>query len=117
MVIRTKGSEQNLVNTCIHYLNLKGCFVWRNNSGVTRASYTTKAGITKNRIWRSGIRGASDIIGVSKDGRFIAVECKIGKNTVNPNQAEFLREVASRGGIAVIVYSIDDLIGKLTGIL
>lgn len=102
-------SEQRLVNEIKSYLNGQGHFVWRNNSGVTRSSYTNKAGIRRDRAWRSGVRGASDVIGLSKDGRFIAIECKVGYNKPTDSQSEFLREVSERGGIAAVVYSLDEL--------
>lgn len=103
-------SEQQLVNECKSYLNSKGCFVWRNNSGVTRSSYINARGVRSDRMWRSGVRGASDIIGVFTDGRFIAIECKVGYNKPTPHQTLFLDEVKSRGGIAGVVKSLDDLI-------
>lgn len=98
-------SEQQLVNECKSYLNSRGCFVWRNNSGVTRSFYKGR-----ERMWRSGVRGASDIIGVFADGRFIAIECKVGYNKPTPHQTEFINEVKSRGGIAGVVKSLDELI-------
>lgn len=94
--------EQQLVTIIKNLLNCKGHFVWRNNSGVTRAIYKGKT-----RMWRSGVRGASDIIGISRDGKFIAIECKVKPNKATELQKEFLREVKSRGGIAGVVYKVD----------
>jgi hypothetical protein len=102
-------TETELVRVCINYLLYKGHFVWRNNTGMTRSSYTDKSGVTKNRVWRSGIRGASDIIGVSKFGRFLAIECKIKPNKPTLAQKEFIREVLDRSGIALVVYDVEDL--------
>jgi len=105
-------TEQMLVNEIKSYLNSQGHFVWRNNSGVTRSSYTDKRGVRSERMWRSGFKGISDIVGISKDGRFIAIECKVGKNTATMFQEQFLHEVKSRGGIAAVVYNLDELIEK-----
>lgn len=102
-------SEQRLVNEIRHYLNSQGHFVWRNNSGLTRSMYTNKRGVKNERVWRSGVRGASDIIGISLDGRFIAIECKFGRNKATPAQEEFINDIKSRGGITAIVYSLDEL--------
>jgi hypothetical protein len=41
------------------------------------AKIQTASGV---RMWRASIAGASDIVGVAKDGKFIAVECKFGNN-------------------------------------
>lgn len=101
--------ETQLVRLCTNYLIIKGHFVWRNNSGVTKNQYTNKFGQTSERMWRAGVRGGSDIIGISKDGMFIAIECKVGKNKPTEMQKEFLQEITNRGGIAAVVYSLEDL--------
>jgi hypothetical protein len=101
----TYTSEQQVVNSVLHYLNGRGHFVWRNNSGVARA--VDKRG--RERLWRAGIKGSADIIGVAKDGKFIAVECKHGKNKTTESQDMFLKDVRDRGGYAVVAYDIEDL--------
>jgi hypothetical protein len=102
-------TEQQLVTYCINYINAKGHFVWRNNSGVTHNTYTNKAGVTHDRMWRAGVKGGSDILGIAKDGRFIAVECKVGKNKATPIQLAFLDEIKRRGGHAYIVYTQQEI--------
>jgi hypothetical protein len=102
-------NETQLVRLCINYLLIHGHYVWRNNSGVTKSAYTDKFGRKSTRMWRSGMKGASDIIGVSNTGQFLAVECKIKPNKATESQQAFLLEVARRGGISIIAYDIDDL--------
>jgi hypothetical protein len=53
-------------------------------------------------------RGISDLIGVTPDGRFVAVEVKaVGKEkTATPEQLNFIREILERGGIGVVVSSV-----------
>jgi len=102
-------TEQQLVTLIINYLNAKGHFVWRHNSGVTHASYTTKAGVRKDRMWRSGLKGSSDIIGIAKDGRFIAIECKVGANKPTPLQEEFIASVLAHKGYACVAYDLSDV--------
>lgn len=53
--------------------------------------------------------GTADITGCSSAGRFIAIECKIGKNKPTDLQNAYLEEVRKRGGIAVVAYSLDDV--------
>lgn len=103
-------TEQQLKTLIKNYLIAKGHYVWVNNSGLTRSKYTDRDGITKERAWRAGMRGSSDIIGVEKGtGRFIAVECKVGRNKTTPDQDNFLHEVERRGGHAIIAYTLEDV--------
>jgi len=101
--------ETEIVNSCISYLNIAGHYVWRNNSGFFKHDYTTVKGIQKRSVMRAGVKGGSDILGVTKDGKFLAVECKRKGNVLTPQQEVFLDEIKAHGGIAVVAYSIDDL--------
>lgn len=101
--------ETEVVNSCISYLNIAGHYVWRNNSGFFKHDYTTKAGINKRSVMRAGVKGSSDILGVTKDGKFLAVECKREGGEVTPTQQVFLDEITAHGGIAIVAYSIYDL--------
>jgi hypothetical protein len=53
--------------------------------------------------------GTSDITGCSKDGRFVAVECKIRPNKPTELQEAYLEEVRKRGGIALVAYDLSDV--------
>lgn len=97
-------NEKEVVNSVIHCLNAAGNFVWRNNSGVAKIKQAKGY-----RMWRAGIPGSSDVLGVAWDGKFIAIECKYGKNKPTERQLHFLEEVKKRGGYAVVAYGIDDL--------
>jgi hypothetical protein len=108
--IAPKMTETQLVRLCINYLLTKGHYVWRNNSGGVRSKYTSLVtGQVTERFWRAGVKGSSDILGIAKDGRFIAVECKVGKNDTTDLQDLFLHEILRRGGIGIVAYDIDDL--------
>lgn len=93
--------EQNLVNQVIAYLKLKGHYVWRQNTG---SMYSKD-----NRFVRFGFKGVSDIIGIASDGRMIAVECKVGYNKPTQFQKDFLEEIQSRGGYAILCYKLEDV--------
>lgn len=103
-------NEKEVVNYLIHLLNSKGGFVWRNNSGIARMKYKGR-----ERMWRAGISGSSDIIGIAPDGKFIAIECKYGKNKPTERQLQFIKEVTDRGGYGVVAYGPDDIPKKLLG--
>lgn len=100
-----RQNEQVLVNQVIAYLKLSGNYVWRQNTG----AMTTKEG----RFVKFGHKGISDVLGIAKDGRFIAVECKVGHNKPTSFQSDFLQEIKDRGGYACVAYSVDDVINFL----
>jgi len=86
-------------------IQVKRCFVWRQNQGGMK---TEKSFVRFTR----GVTGISDIIGMTEDGRFLAVECKrIGKKATQQQQY-FLDEVRARGGIAICADSIESLEGQ-----
>jgi len=99
-------SETALVKACLEYLRLIGCFVWRNNTGMLY----NKAG----RPVAFGKVGSSDILGMLPGGRFLAVECKVGRGQVTKLQRAFLDEVRVMGGLAIVVRdSVDSLVDRL----
>lgn len=98
-------SEQKLVNQVIAYLKINGHYVWRQNTGGMYDSH--------KRFIKFGFKGISDIIGVASDGRMIAVECKVGNNKPTQFQTDFLEEIKRHGGIAILAYSLDDVISNL----
>lgn len=102
-------TEKDIQNTIIAYLELAGHFVYRNNSGLFKHNYTTKSGYNKTSMIRASVIGASDIIGCSKDGRYIAIEVKKPGKKPTVQQEQFLDEVRRRGGIARVATDINDV--------
>lgn len=47
-----------------------------------------------------GRRGVSDVIGISKDGRWVACEVKTLNDTISDDQITFLNDVKKAGGLA-----------------
>ncbi len=97
--------ETHLVKQIIDYLNYRGHFVQRTNSGSLR--FRDAAG--RNNFVKLAHAGTSDITGCSRHGRFLAIECKIGKNKPTALQEAYLEEIRKRGGIAIVAYSLDDV--------
>lgn len=109
-----KQKEQDLVKVIIDYLNLKGHFVWRNNTGAFKGQYFRKRDSKMvERFHRYGLPGSSDILGISKYGKFIAIECKMVGNSLTPLQQNFLQQIADRDGNAIVAVSLDDVIREL----
>ena len=96
--------EKETQKAIIQYLNLSGHYVWRNNSGMVFSEYKGK-----KRMWSVGLKGSSDVIGIAKDGKFIAVEVKSKGNKPTIYQNMFLDEVKKKGGYAIVAYSLEDV--------
>jgi len=58
-------------------------------------------------------KGISDIIGVLKDGRFLAIEIKTQQGRLSEEQREFLDSVSRSGGLAFVARSLDDVASAL----
>lgn len=101
-----KVKETQIVRDCLTYLKLKGVLAFRNNSGQIFLNQGDKV-----RVVRMGLKGSPDIIGVMPpDGKFLAIECKTEKGKLTEHQKLFGEEVVKKGGIYLVVRSIDDLI-------
>lgn len=84
-----------------------GCTVWRNNTGAYKDG---------NRYIRYGLtKGSSDLIGLTKCGRFLAIEVKQpGKKPTN-DQINFINHVNAKNGVGFVAYSVEDAKQKLNG--
>jgi hypothetical protein len=98
------NAETNLQGRIMIALSEAGCLIWRNNVGGTRAP--------DGRIIRYGVggKGASDLMGIAPDGRFLAVEVKTPTGRVSDAQAMFIDAVRARGGRAGIARNPDDAV-------
>jgi hypothetical protein len=104
-----KTPEGAVVKACLEYLEIRGVYAYRQNTGA--AEYQDKTG--KKRFVRYGKPGASDIIGLLPSGRFIAVECKAHGGRLSEHQFRFLRDIERMGGLAVVARSVEDLAQSL----
>ena len=82
------------------YLTTQGYTVWRQN--------TTGIYDPDTKRWRvnpQGRRGVPDIIGFrNRDGLFIGVEVKAGRDQLRPDQKQFLNELKVAGGLAFVAH-------------
>ena len=101
-----KTPHNALKAACVEFLKLGGHAAWPNNTGAFTGEYKGKT-----RFVRFSVKGASDVFGVLKPmGRFIAAECKVGRDKLRPEQVEFMEAIRSVGGIVVEVRKLDDLV-------
>ena len=99
--------EQNVQAACLMALSQAGCLVWRQDTGAYRA----KSGA----LVRYGLCvGSSDIIGLSPDGRFLAVEVKTDTGRATEAQLRFIAAVQAAGGRAGIARSAADAVAIAT---
>jgi len=97
--------EGEIVAAVFEYLQLRGVFAWRNNTG----AMVVKVPNGRDRFFRFGKKGSSDIIGILDDGRWLAIECKTAKGKASLDQLCFLAEIAKRGGVAFVARSIEEV--------
>lgn len=90
--------EMDILRLIMVALSEAGCVVWRNNCGVLKnaAGIPIKFGLCV---------GSSDLIGITPDGRFLAVEVKTQNGKPTPEQIRFIEAVKRKGGVAGIARS------------
>jgi hypothetical protein len=101
--LRNQRRESPVGRGCLLVASRYGARLWRNNVGL----FFTADG----RPVRCGLcKGSSDYIGITRYGRFLAVETKRPKGgVVSADQQHFICAVRAMGGVAVIAHSPDDL--------
>jgi len=123
--VKSKGANQ-LTSNIIHFLNLNGCVAFRNNvMGVFDQKLALKNILALRMVNEKTLRkalqksyrkshekkGVSDVIGfVKKNGRFIAIEVKFGKDTLSIYQTDFLRQVEKGGGISIVAKTYEQFV-------
>jgi hypothetical protein len=78
---------------------------WRQNSGTFQER--NRDGSTRY-IRANTARGMSDIMGILKDGRTLAIEVKSRTGRMRPGQEEFLQTIRQAGGVAGVCRSVED---------
>ena len=112
---RASLSERQILKQILDYLNKhpKVAFAYRQNTGCMSKKYTDKLGRTKTHYVRFSFPGASDIIGMLKDGSFLAIEVKGNEGVVSAKQLAFLDMVNKDKGLGILAYSLDDVMEKI----
>ena len=102
-------------------LSEAGHTIWRQNTGLAwvGVAHPMKSGdvlLTKPRRLHVGLmRGSSDLIGITKDGHFLAVEVKTKTGTVTAEQKQFIEIVRRCGGRAGVARSVRDAVDIAEG--
>ena len=107
---KMKISENAVTSEILEYLQWKGIYCWKNKNIATFDPKTNRF----RRLGKYEIRGVSDILGIMKNGKMLAIECKTGYNKASDVQKEFIDNINKAGGIAFVAYGIDDVKKYLT---
>lgn len=83
---------------------------WRQNSG-TFAERNRDGSMRYIRA--NSQRGMSDIMGVLRDGKTLAIEVKSRTGRMRPGQEEFLATIRQAGGVAGVCRSVEDAVSLL----
>lgn len=103
--------ESEVLKECMLALSMSGCRIWRNQSGAYKDMH--------GQWIRYGIGnpGGSDLIGITKEGKFIAVEAKKEgwKPPKNPDartkrQINFIEAIKSMNGIGFFATDAEEAI-------
>lgn len=97
-------SEHQIQNYVLSLFNANGFFLWRNNSALVHVQ--DRYG--KSRMFRAGIKGGADIIGIAPDGKFCAFEIKRKGKQPTLIQKEFIRTINVKGGYGRVIDSPDE---------
>lgn len=101
-------NHNELVNSVLLYLgnNCAGRY-WPNPTGSLKSD--------KGHFQRYGLKGSADIIGISGDGLFVAIEVKTGSAVLNPGQKNFRDMINRFGGVHIVIHNDinDELFIKL----
>jgi hypothetical protein len=94
--------ESDVLSGCLRYLEVRGIYHWRNNTGAVQ--------IAPVRFMRFGKKGSSDILGILPGGRLLCVECKAPNGgRLSPEQKQFLTDVREMGALALVIRDWQDL--------
>ena len=84
-------AERDIVTAILRLLRkTPNCFCWKEHGGMY------------------GTAGIPDLI-ICYKGRFIGLECKVGKNTATALQQQTIRQILKAGGYAVVVKSVGEV--------
>ena len=97
-----KTPESVVVRACLEYLRLRGHLVARVNNG---AFETKRGGFVRS----TDIPGFPDIVGITRNGTGLAVECKSEKGRLSKPQEILKVEWIARGAVYVVARGIEDL--------
>ena len=95
-----RALEHAIQQQIIEWLQYKGWFVWRQNSGMVMTNHNT--------LVRMGTAGMPDVFAL-KDGLLIGVEVKQPGKKATDIQERMLEELRNHGAGTIVTHSVDEL--------
>lgn len=65
---------------------------------------------------RYGLVGSADILGLTSDGKFLAMEIKVGRDRQSEQQRRFERMIKRMGGRYFVISSADEATAAIDGL-
>ncbi len=91
--------ESDLIKKIAEYLKtVPNLFFWKEHGGMY------------------GTAGIPDII-ICYKGKFIALECKVGRNTPTVLQTQTIKQITKAGGLAMVISSVESVKSVINGIV
>lgn len=113
--------EREIQKLILDYLQARGIFAWRNNTGAFAGEHNGK-----KRFVRFGFPGVADILGIIRTeaevgsgihrntfGRFLSIEVKRPGGKQTDDQKAFQEAVERNGGIYILASSLEDVMEVL----
>jgi len=93
--------ESLVLDGCLQYLEIRGIYHWRNNTGAVQ--------VRPGQFMRFGKVGSSDILGILPGGKLLCIECKAKSGRLSPEQKQFLDDARELGALALVVRGWQEL--------
>lgn len=102
--------EKEVLAECLKWLRKRGCVADRMNVGTGR--------LGDGGVYRYGIAGAGDIIGILPDGRHFEIECKHGAGgRWSISQYRRKKKIECNNALYFIVHGVEELEHFMGGLL
>ncbi|HOD71603.1 MAG TPA: VRR-NUC domain-containing protein [Deltaproteobacteria bacterium] len=99
--------EHDIQKQILEYLARRRIFAWRQNSGAVVYEDRNR---DKRFVRFASVNGISDILGILPDGRLLAIEVKKKGGKPSLEQQVFMEAIQENNGIAIVAYSLDDVV-------
>lgn len=107
-------NTHQLTEAIIMAASERGHLLVRNNSGVAKDKGKNGVRYTRYGVGPVG-GGGGDLIGLTKDGIFLSVEIKVGRDKLTDKQKMWISWITMRGGRAGVARSVEDAVKIMEG--
>ena len=111
MASMVKIPERDILKSVLHFMRIHPAVAWCERMNVAGAQKI------RGQYVQFGFKGCPDIIGMTRTGQFIGIECKSATGRLSAEQRAFLAKVQKGGGIAIVARSLDDVMPALDSLL